>query len=205
MLERILKEFSNDQRKVGKAITERLLPCVNDLESSIEQSHFIKLISDKSGINEKALMEDLKKVESELKHETEETKTARVNIEKKLRKDPIERRLLGIAFWQEGVQEKVIDPSAIFEKLDKIKEVYKDIRGDLIYEAEAFYLNSENLQKDVDEMLLSIEEEYLNEELMKKMVELKNLKNKTDEAEILKKINEINKRREEIKNSRNRK
>ena len=176
---------------------------MNDIESSIEKSHFIKLISDKSGIAENALVEDLKKVESELKYEKEETEIAKENVEKKLRKDPIERRLLGIAFWQEGVQNRIIEPELIFNKLLKAKEAYKDTKEDLIYEAEAFYANSENLQKDVDEMLLNIEEEYLNEELVKKMIELKNLKDdKNGEKEIFKKINEINKRKEEIKNKR---
>ena len=203
MLELILKELSPDQRKIGRGVRERLLPFLNDLESSIEKSHFIKLISDKSGIAENALIEDLKKVESELKYDKEETEVARENIEKQLRKDPIERRLLGIAFWQEGVQNRIVDPELIFRKLDKARELYESAKEDLIYEAEAFYLNSENLQKDVREMLLSIEEEYLNEELVKKMIELKNLKNnKKEEIEILQKINEINKKKEEIKNSR---
>ncbi|MBI2627505.1 DNA primase [Candidatus Nomurabacteria bacterium] len=219
MLERILKDASGDGRKVGRGIQERLLPFLKDLDSAMEKSHFIKLISDKSGIAEKALMEDLQKVESELKYETEEIKIAKENVDKKLRKDPIERRLLGIAFWQESVKSKIVDPEIIFAKLGKVKEYYKDKKEDLIFEAEAFYSNSENLQKDVREMLLSIEEEYLNEELVKKMIELKNLKDEKaksnvigspdtsakvfrDEAEILKRINEINKRKEEIKNSR---
>ncbi len=213
MLERILKEAGGDTRKAGKLIRERLLPFVNDLQSAIEKSHFIKLISDKSGITESALVEDLKKVESELKYEKEETETARVNVEKKLRKDPIERRLLGIAFWQENVQNRIIDSEFIFNRLSKAKEALKDIKEDLIYEAEAFYANSDNLQKDVDEMLLNIEEEYLNEELVRKMVDLKNLKDNpegkqasygagTKEMEILKNIDKINKRKEEIKNSR---
>jgi len=213
MLERILKELAPDQRKVGKAIRERLLPFVNDLESSIEKSHFITLISNKSGINEKAPLEDLQKVISEMTTESKEIKTAIENVEKKLRKDPIEKRLLGIAFWQESIKKKTIEPELIFAKLNKAKETYQDIKEDLIYEAEAFYLNSENLQKDVDEMLGSIEEEYLNEELVQKMIELKNLKNNPEpeqarygagkeEAEILKRINEINKRKEEIKNNR---
>jgi DNA primase len=202
MLERIMKELSPDQRKIGKAVKEKLLPFVNDLESSIEKSHFITLIGNKSGISEKALVEDLKKVELELKHETEETKIAVENVEKQLRKDPIERRLLGIAFWQESIQNRTIKPELIFIKLAKAVEVYKDKKEDLIYEAEAFYLNSENLQKDVDEMLLNIEEEYLNEELVQEMVRLKNLKDKKEEVEILKKINDINKRKEDIKNKR---
>ena len=141
-------------------------------------------------------------MESELKYEKEETATARTNVEKKLRKDPIERRLLGIAYWQEGVKDKIIDPEIIFTKLERAREAYEDKKEDLIYEAEAFYFNNENLQKEVGEMLLSIEEEYLNEELVNKMIELKNVKDKKMEIEILKKINEINKRKEEIKNSR---
>ena len=203
MLERIIKDAGGDGRKTGKGIKERLLPFVNDLESSIEKSHFITLISNTSGIPEKALMDDLKKVETELKSEREDTENTKVNLEQKLRKDPIERRLLGIAFWQESMQNRIIEPEAIFSKLIEAKEAYKGQKEDLIYEAEVFYSNSENLQKDVDEMLLSIEEEYLNEELVKKMVEFKNLKDKEKEIEILKRIDEINKRKEQIKNSKN--
>ncbi|MFA5840735.1 MAG: DNA primase [Candidatus Paceibacterota bacterium] len=202
MLTRILKDTKSDTRKAGRVIKERLLPFVNDLESSIEKSHFITLISNKSGIAEGALMEDLKKVEVELKNEKEETKIAIENVEKNLRKDPIERRLLGIAFWQENLENKKINPALIFEKLEKAKEKYNDIKEDLIYEVEEFYSNDENLEKDVNEMLLSIEEEYLNEELTKHMIELQNLKGKEEEIEIFKKINEINKRKEDIKNGR---
>lgn len=210
MLMRILKNTIDDTRKTrldsarqaGREIKERLLPFVNDIESAIEKSHFIKLISNKSGISESALMEDLKKVEFELKYEKEDTKTAIENAEKKLRKDPIERRLLGIAFWQEGLKIRKIDPELIFKKLEKVKEKYKDIKEDLIYEVEEFYSDDENLDKDVSEMLLNVEEEYLNEELIKKMMELRNLESKEKEIEIFKKINEINKRKEDIKNSR---
>ncbi|TSC77675.1 MAG: DNA primase [Parcubacteria group bacterium Gr01-1014_24] len=202
LLEKVLKDSGGDTRKAGRGIKEKILPYVDALESSIEKMHFIKKISDASGIPESALKDDLKTIEQELKYETEETETAKENVEKKFRKDPIERRLLGIAFWQESMQNRTIDPELIFKKLDKVKKVYEDIKEDLIYEAEVFYSNSENLQKDVNEMLLNIEEEYLNEELVKKMIELKNLKDKKEEIEILKKINEINKRKEEIKNNR---
>ena len=204
LLDKILNSHKEDMRKVGREIREKILPYIDSIESAIEKSHFIKIISNKSGIAENALLEDLKKVQSELKFETEEIRTAKKNVEKKMRKDPIERRLLGIAFWQENIQNKTIDPELIFQKLDKAKEIYKDIKEDLIYEAEEFYLNSENLQKDVDEMMSNIEEEYLNEELNKKMIELNNFKNKKEEMEILKKINEIIKKKEEIKNNRGR-
>ncbi len=204
LLNKVLNTYKEDMHKVGREIKEKILPYVDALESSIEKSHFIKLISNKSGISESALIEDLRKVESELKKETEDTKIAKENVEKRMRKDPILRRLLGIAFWQESIKNKMIDPELIFKKLSKAKEIYKNIKEDLIYEAEEFYSNSENLEKDVNEMLLNLEEEYLNEEMSKKMLELQNLKDRKGEADILKRIYEINKRKEEIKNNRGR-
>lgn len=202
MLGKILEDARGDERKAGVAIRTKLLPFLNDLSSSIEKSHFLKLISERSGIPEQALLEDFKKVQSELKYDTDDTSLVLENAEKRLRKDPIERRLLGIAFWQEGLKEKVIDPQAIFKKLERAKAFYQDKKEDLIYEAEEFYAGSENLEKDVREMMLSLEEEYLNEELSKKMTELKSEGGKGQEMEILKRIDEINKRKEEIKNSR---
>ena len=214
LLNKAFKNYSKDPRKMGREIKEKIFPFVNAIESSIEKMHFLKKISDVSGIPQNALQDDFKKIEQELRYEKEETEIAKVNVERKLRKDPIERRLLGIAFWQESVKDKIIEPELIFKKLEKAKESFKDIREDLIYEAETFYSNSENLKKDVNEMLLSIEEEYLNEELIKEMIKLKNFKDNSEgkslashgagkeEVEILKKINEINKRKEEIKNSR---
>ena len=202
LLNKILSKYKEDTRKAGREIKEQLLSFVNELESSIEKSHFITLISNKSGIPENALLEDLKKVEFEFKHEKEDIKIAIENVEKKLRKDPIERKLLGIAFWQEGLKTKKIDPDLIFKKLEKAKEIYKDKKEDLIFEVEEFYSNNENLEKDVDEMLSNLEEEYLKEDLIKKMIELQNIKGKEEEMEIFKKINEINKKIQDIKNGR---
>ncbi len=203
LLDKVLKS-NKDERKVGREIKEKILPFVNDLKSAIEKSHFVTLISNKSGIPEVSIIEDLRKVESDLRNEKEDTKIAIENVEKKLRKDPIERRLLGIAFWQESIKDKTIDPELIFKKLNKAKEIYINIKEDLISEVENFYSNNENLERDVNEMLLNIEEEYLNEELNRRMIEFHNFKGQKEEIEILKKINEITKKKEEIKNNRGR-
>jgi len=191
MLARILKDTQNDRRKAGRKIKERLLPFVNDLESSIEKSHFIGLISNKSGIFENALIEDLRRVEVELKHEREDTKIAIENVEKKLRKDYIERKLLGIALWKKD------------KKLEKtlagLLEKYKDSENDLIFEAEVFYGNSENLEKDKKELLANLEEERINEELLRKMQELRIIKGKDEEMKLLAEIQELNKQKHEKK------
>ena len=55
---------------------------MNALESSIEKNHFIKKISDLSGISERALEDDLKKIEQELKYEKAEIKEAGETLNK---------------------------------------------------------------------------------------------------------------------------
>ncbi len=204
LLDKTLNTHKEDARKMGREIREKILPYIHSIESAIEKSHFIKFISGKSGIAENALLEDLKKVQSELKSETKETEIAKENVEKKMRKDPIERRLLGVAFWQEGMKIKKIDPELIFKKLEKAREKYKDIKEDLIYEAEEFYSNNEDLNKDVNEMLLNIEEEYLNEKLAEKMTQHQNCEDEKEKAKIFKNIDEMVKRKEKIKNNRSR-
>ena len=49
---------------------------MNALDSSIEKTHFIKKISDVSGIPRDRSTGDLKKIEQELKYEKEEIKEA---------------------------------------------------------------------------------------------------------------------------------
>jgi len=205
LLNKVLENYKDDSRKAGREIKEKILPFVSALESSIEKMHFLKKISDRSGIPQSALEDDLKKIEHELKYEKEETKLAIENVEKKLKKDPIERRLLGIAFWQENLENKKIDPELIFKKLENTKEKYKDSKENLIYEAEVFYGDGEDVEKDVKEMLSNLDEEYLNEERFKKIRELHIYEENKEVEKILKvmqDINELSKKIEDIKNGR---
>ncbi len=204
LLNKIISDKNMDPRKAGREIKEKVLPYVHFVESSIEKSHFIRFISGESGIHESALIEDLRKIDKELKEEKKELEKAKENTELKNRKDPIIKKLLGIAFWQEAENAKKLDPKIIFEKLKNFKEGYETIKEDLIYEAEEFYFNNENLEKDVREMLLNLEEESLNEERFKKIIELQGSKNKEEEMKILKNIADIEKRKDEIKSSRSR-
>ena len=213
LLDKVLKNFGNDPRKAGREIKEKILPYVSSLESSIEKAHFIKKISDLSQISENALKDDLKKVEQELKFEkkgTEEIKKSENNL---FRKDYIERRLLGIILWQQTLSKQIIDVQKIlieFAGILKIDpaillEKSKDSKEDLIFEAEVFYGEDVKLEQDVKELLFNLQEEYLKEELFQKMQELHiceiNKDNKKS-VEILKEINEINKKVQDIKNNR---
>jgi DNA primase len=200
LLNKVLKNSSNDSRKAGREIKEKILPFVNALESSIEKMHFIKKISEQSDIPLSAIEEDLKKVEKELKYEKEEIKEAKEAIKTVYRKDYIKRRLLGIALWQKSLPVSSVDFEAILKKLEQQES--EDKKEDLIFEAEAFYDNDENLKRNIEEMLSGLEEEEINDELAKKMTELRQNKNKEKEELLLKEINELTKKKENIKNGR---
>jgi DNA primase len=201
LLNKILKS-SSDMRKAGREIKEKILPFINALESSIEKMHFLKKISDLASIPLEALQDDLKKIEQELKHENEEIKEAGKTLNKLYRKDYIERKLLGIAFWQQTLETPVVDFETILKKLGEVIKKYENIKQDLIFEAEVFYTNNENLEKSVTEMFLNLEEENINEELSKKMLELKQTSGEEKGKKILQEINELNKKKENIKNGR---
>ena len=194
LLNKVIENSQNDMRKMGREIKEKILPFVDALESSIEKTYFIKKISDLSGISQVALQDDLKKIEQEQKYEKEEIKEADSAQNKLYRKDYIERKLLGIAFWKN-------DPK-ILEKLTDASKKYENIKEDLIFEAEVFYADDDKLEKSVEEMFLNLEEEDINEKLNKKMVELKQNTDQEKSNLILNEINELNKAKENIKNGR---
>ena len=164
--------------------------------------HFIKVISDASGISEIAIQDYLKNVEQELKHEKEEIKVAGEAIAKMHRKDSIERKLLGIALWQKSLKAPTMDFEMIFNKLGEVSKKYEDSTQDLLFEAEIFYNDNENLEKSVKEMFLNLEEENINELLAKKIQELGREPDGERGKQILQEINELTKKKEEIKNNR---
>ena len=77
-----------------------------------------------------------------------------------------------------------------------------EVPEDIMFEAEISHTNNENLEKDVDEMFLNFDEENINEELSKKMMELKRVPDEESGKKILQEMNELIKKKENIKNGR---
>ena len=213
LLNRALKNSADDTRKAGREIRETVLPFVVALESSIEQAHFLKKISDLSGIPENALKDDMKKIEAEGKNEKAEIVEAEENSSAGDRKAYIERKLTGIILWQNSLKEKNIDADKVLKELAGIFGVTENVlldktkgkESDFIFEAEVFYGNETDIIKDVEEMLLNLREEFLKEKLGKKMKELRQAENSKD-SELSKKILQecqlLNTQIQDIKNSR---
>ena len=209
----ILVNKDNDALKTKLEIDNKVIPYVALINNSIKKSHFISLISSRTGISEDNIRTKIKKVEQDLKNEREEIEKIK-DVELKIyRKDYIKRRLLGIILWQKSLQEKSIDTEKILKELLDILNIKEedllnrteDKKEDLIFEAEVFYGGDVDLKKDVHELLINFKEEYLKEELFKKMQELRDFEFKKDfnkSNEVLKEINEINKNIQKIKNGR---
>jgi DNA primase len=216
LLEKVLRNFDGDSRKIGREVKEKILPYVNAIESSIEKSYFIKKISDLTQIPESDLRDDLKKIEQESKYESKEIKEVQKIGSTVFKKDYIERRLLGIIFWQKTLKEQKIDilklQNEVFEILnvneEELREKLKDSLEDLIFEAEVFYGQDVDLEKEIPELIFNLREEFLKEKLFKKMQELRIMEEKKDSTGakiILKEINDISSKIQDIKNSRSKK
>jgi DNA primase len=211
VLERVLKNYKDNTRKAGREIKEKVLPFVDSLSSSIEKMHFLKKISDMSGISEVALKEDLEKVKQDPKYEQDRKEDTKSLESKMFRRDYIERRLLGIIFWQEI--QKQFDTSSILKELSEIlgldpEQILKQekySKDDLVFEAEVFYGKDADLEKDARELIGNLKEEYLKTELFHLMQELnlaENNKDNVKSVEVLKKINELNNKIQNIKSGR---
>ena len=213
LLDNVLEDFKEDTRKAGREIKEKVLPYVNFIESSIEKTHFLKRISDASGIPIEALQSDLKNIEVEYTTERNELEALKEGGNKLFRKDHIERRLVGIVLWQKSLVEQKFDPEKVIKELgriwgkddSKVLEDYEGSREDLIYEAEVFYTDMIDLKKEVEELLANLKQEYIKETLGKKMRELHVAETKGDKdasIKILAECQVLNNEIQDIKSGR---
>jgi DNA primase len=164
-----------DERKLGKEIQEKILPFLAIIESSIEKSHFVIKIANKTGIAEKAIWEDLKKVKVEPGVAGAEAKvTGNFKDEVLITKAAsIGRRILGVINWQEKDPEKIIDINKAKEKVKEIigEENFKkwqlapeNVINEATFEAEQYY-DKKKIQVVLDELLMELEKEYLTKKL----------------------------------------
>lgn len=183
-----------ESRELGQEIRKNVLPYVSRLPSMIEKAHFIKSIAQKTFIKEDALWEDLKHINID------------VPIQNKVETSPppprvraIERRVWGILLWSKGKKDSPV--SKIEEVEKKIKEVLgeriKELESEfekekdlILFETESYYGSRETLEKDFEELIIGLEEEYLKQEFSQAMIKLQNAERKKDSSEVLKYLEE---------------
>ncbi|HTE48762.1 MAG TPA: DNA primase [Candidatus Paceibacterota bacterium] len=205
---------NNDLLQTKLEIENKIIPYLTLINNPVKKSHFISLISNKSGISENDIRERLKVVERELKSENREIEKMAKKEETMFRADYILRKLLGIIFWQKSLTESIINTNEVIHRLvlilnlekEKLLESSKYNRGDLIFEAEVFYGGDpSHLKKDTEELLSNLEEERFKEKLGIKMRELRQSEEFKDTVKaklILTEIGEINDKIQNIKNKK---
>ncbi len=188
-------EKEKDSRKAGKLVEKKILPLIILLGSAIERSHFVSLVAKRTGIREEILWEDLKKTKAPVSPEMPSSDEIRGEVKNKRppRKSNIEKRLVGIIFWQKSLPGPMLD-------VDSLENQMKTIVGDsyygslietlniekesLMFEAESYFTNPENLQKEVTELLENLTDDLLREELSALIIELSQAEIGKDEEKI---------------------
>jgi DNA primase len=198
-------EKEKDARKIGKLVEKKLLPLIILLSSSIERSHFVSMIAKRTGIREEVLWEDLKKTKVPVSPEIPSSDEIRGEIKNKRppRKSNIEKRLVGIIFWQKTLPSPMLDVDSLENQMRKtVGDTYYSTliesmtieKESLIFEAESYFTNEDNLKKEVTELLDNLTDDMLREELSALIIELSQAEVHKDEE----KISELGKKIESV-------
>lgn len=197
-------------RALGEEIRKNVLPYVVELPSKIEQSHFIKSIAQKTFIKEEALWDDLKSIH------TSPPNTSPPQTRKSLginRVEIIEKKVLGIIWWgrenkdnlgEDNLKEVEKRANGILgERLLELEKIFEKEKESLLFETESYYSSKNDLKKDLEELLLGLEEEYLKKsfaEAMNNLQKAEQLKNSSDVLKYLEECQKISQKINIIKN-----
>lgn len=175
--DRICKNTS-DIRGRGKQVRDIIFPFLMMIKSSIDKSSYISIIHSKTGIPSNAIIEDFEVYEKS--HQININTDSNTNMPLKnkeiiSRRDNLEKRFFGIIFWQEreglniDIKEryKNLEERIGEEVFRKIYENHKPWKEVLAQEAEMWYGDRiKDIPIDLEEIILSLEEEILNERLI---------------------------------------
>lgn len=194
-----------DPRKLPQELRENVFPFIAPMTGAMEKAHYIKLIKEKTGLSEESIREDLKKTEAMVRVDLENIKKIEDKNTGSTRLDNITRKLFGLFYYLEKNPISRIDLEVYKQNIRKIAgkkyddlvksvEPYKD---ELLLEAEiVFGEKSENIIKEINELMINFEEDLIKEEYSELMKPGSVSKN-NDES-----LNILNKRKLEIENKK---
>ncbi len=175
------------------------MPYIAQMKDKTDQSQWIGAIKRKTFLNEEALWEDLKKINV---GDANVNAPPRSSSPPTNRVDIIERKIFGIILWKRQKEKngdvpeilKTIEERAsgiLKGKLQELEKIFEKDTETLLFETESYYNGKSNLEKDVDELLVSLEEEYLKKELGLAMNNLTKAEQKRESGEVLKFLEEV--------------
>ncbi len=196
-------QSTTDTRIRGRKIREVVFPFLVMVRSAIERSAYMTEINSKTGISEKALIEDFENYEKSVPKINQETSSEKIEAPKNVvsRKESLEKKLCGILFWKKDTTDLVDTKRELTERIgeEALIEIiarYEPFADALAFEAEMWYgSKNDTLARDIKELMLNLEEEVLEQQ---KMV----LRDNLNTEESLSIFNNLSKRIDEIKQRR---
>ncbi|MFH1956467.1 MAG: DNA primase [Patescibacteria group bacterium] len=195
-----LREKTQDEREFKKNVKMIILPYVAFIQDEIEKAHWIGRIANSLGIKEEPIWDELKKINIQ---ETEAIRPPFGGRIAKPRLDFLKGMLKGIILWQ-----KENPQNEWKEKMDKcwkkfnLDDFNSENQEHMVFEAELCYGGIDNFGREVDKIASEIEKEMIKSEREKIVLEIKKYEIDGDEKKIshcLNKINELNKKLQELK------
>lgn len=173
----LLPEMHTEKAELRAKVSEIAVPFVSLLNSPIDQGHYVSEIAKLLGVKEDPVWEEVKK-------KTQETATTNESYKSVQHEKPVSRQariariIEGALLWQEGLENAAVKDLAEYRaRFAKLLEgsppSEKRNSGELIFEAEARFQGSEQVEEELRDLLKSLEEEMLREKFTAKMAELK--------------------------------
>jgi DNA primase len=200
-LEKLAKVVT-DKRTLGLKIREEVLPFVAMIDNKIDQAHFMGILAEKMNVPESAVLDEIKKInvkDLDLPYVADNQDKA-LDGESSSKRKNIIKRVASILLWQDSLKENSsIDIRENLKELERItaqknflEKIEVEEKEGLIFEASISLGEKTDIQKELTELLVRLEEDYLKEEFNKKMKELKEAESNKDSKLISKILEECN-------------
>ncbi len=198
-----IRKEGMDEKEFRREVTKEVLPLINNISSSIEKAHFIKITAEALKVPEDAVREELAKIPKN-KENVVISDVAPPAFRSYL--EIIEGRIFGGYLWQ-----KIDDLPEKYKKItetnleDRLNKISDEEKNGMILEAEITYGEKKEWEKELPELLVSLEKEVLDKKFEKLLYELKisERENNTEKViVIMSECQKISRRIEELKSNR---
>ncbi|MCX6735501.1 MAG: DNA primase [Candidatus Parcubacteria bacterium] len=177
----VLQKKSADKRAFRLSVEKNVLPIVANIESKIDQAHFVDVIAAVLDVSRDAVYEELRKVMLKQNEEASPYEKEEIApIQKRMpasRREAIEKKIRGVILWQQASPEPSFSPEELQERYKTIaglvREIEEQEKNALIFEAEAFYSGTASIRNEIEDLFLNFEKEVIKDSLTEAMNELR--------------------------------
>ncbi|MEK7646430.1 MAG: DNA primase [Patescibacteria group bacterium] len=192
-LTNVLHEVT-DQRKLPRALQDRVFPLVARIEKQTDKDYFVQMIADRSHISASAIWDDIRVLTQRFSADASATPTAQpvarksaTDVSKRI--DLVERRMFGLLGLMEsagvsGDYRERIRTIAGATYDDRVARI-QPLMSDVLFEAESFFgATQDRWGLHMQELLTNFEEDILSEQLMSAMQDLRTAEKAGDHARV---------------------